>query len=154
MISDGTISDRGASGSRFTNGGTAQCRPSNSKKGNLARYLAHQMSFGEVKQKDIAEALGYENANIVSMFKKGLTKVPIEKVPALAKALNLDPAHLMMLALREYMPEAFAAIQKTMGHAVTDNEFDLITEVRKATRDVDPVFSKEELAKIRAIVTH
>ena len=86
------------------------------------------------------------------MFKKGLTKVPIEKVPALAKALHLDPAHLLMLAMREYMPEAFATIQKTLGHTVTENEFELVSEVRKATKDSDPVFSKVELAKIRAVV--
>ena len=124
------------------------------KKGTFANYLANQIRISEVPQKDIAEALGYENANIVSMFKKGLTKVPIEKVPVLAKALHLDPAHLLMLAMREYMPEAFATIQKTLGHTVTENEFELVSEVRKATKDSDPVFSKVELAKIRAVVTH
>ena len=124
------------------------------KKGTFANYLANQIRISEVPQKDIAEALGYENANIVSMFKKGLTKVPIEKVPALAKALHLDPAHLLMLAMREYMPEAFATIQKTLGHTVTENEFELVSEVRKATKDSDPVFSKVELAKIRAVVAH
>jgi transcriptional regulator with XRE-family HTH domain len=95
------------------------------KKGTFANYLANQIRISEISQKDIAEALGYESANIVSMFKKGLTKVPIEKVPALAKALHLDPAHLLMLAMREYMPEAFATIQKTLGHTVTENEFEL-----------------------------
>ena len=124
------------------------------KKGTFANYLANQIRISEVPQKDIAEALGYQNANIVSMFKKGLTKVPIEKVPALAKALHLDPAHLLMLAMREYMPEAFATIQKTLGHTVTENEFELVSEVRKATKDSDPVFSKVELAKIRAVVAH
>jgi hypothetical protein len=124
------------------------------KKGTFANYLANQIRISEVPQKDIAEALGYENANIVSMFKKGLTKVPIEKVPALAKALHLDPAHLLMLAMREYMPEAFATIQKTLGHTVTENEFELVSEVRRATKDSDPVFSKVELAKIRAVVAH
>ena len=124
------------------------------KKGTFANYLASQIRISEIPQKDIAEALGYENANIVSMFKNGLTKVPIEKVPALAKALHLDPAHLLMLAMREYMPEAFATIQKTLGHTVTENEFELVSEVRKATKDSDPVFSKVELAKIRAVVAH
>jgi len=124
------------------------------KKGTFANYLANQIRISEVPQKDIAEALGYENANIVSMFKKGLTKVPIEKVPALAKALHLDPAHLLMLAMREYMPEAFAVIQATLGHTITKNEFELVSEVRKATKDSDPVFSKVELAKIRAVVAH
>jgi hypothetical protein len=124
------------------------------KKGTFANYLANQIRISEVPQKDIAEALGYENANIVSMFKKGLTKVPIEKVPALAKALHLDPAHLLMLAMREYMPEAFATIQKTLGHTVTENEFELVSEVRKATKDSDPLFSKVELAKIRTVVAH
>ena len=124
------------------------------KKGTFANYLANQIRISEISQKDIAEALGYESANIVSMFKKGLTKVPIEKVPALAKALHLDPAHLLMLAMREYMPEAFATIQKTLGHTVTENEFELVSEVRKATKDSDPAFSKVELAKIRNVVAH
>jgi transcriptional regulator with XRE-family HTH domain len=123
------------------------------KKGAFANYLANQIRISEISQKDIAEALGYENANIVSMFKNGLTKVPIEKVPALAKALHLDPAHLLMMAMREYMPEAFAVIQATLGHTLTNNELALITEVRKATKESDPVFSKDHLAKIRAVVS-
>ena len=123
------------------------------KKGAFANYLANQIRIAEVPQKDIAEALGYQNANIVSMFKKGLTKVPIEKVPALAKALHLDPVHLLMLAMREYMPEAFAVIQATLGHTITNNELALIAEVRKTTKDTDPVFSKDHLAKIRGVLS-
>ena len=38
------------------------------------------------------------------MFKRGEVKVPLNKIPLLAKAINADPAHLFRLALEQYWP--------------------------------------------------
>jgi hypothetical protein len=120
------------------------------KKGTIAHYLNHLIDISGLTHKKIALALGYEKAPIVSMFKMGLTKVPLDKVPALAKVLGLDPKHLMIMALKEYQPEVWATIQDTLGYVVTDHEYDLIQEVRKATDSKDPEFTKSQLAKVRA----
>ena len=41
-------------------------------------------------QREIATALGYGRSNIVTMFKQGTTRVPGDKVPALADALGVE----------------------------------------------------------------
>ena len=43
-------------------------------------------------QAEIAEEAGFVNPNMVTMIKQGATKLPIDRVPALAKALEVDPA--------------------------------------------------------------
>lgn len=50
-------------------------------------------------QAEIAAQAGYVNPNMVTMIKQGTSKVALDRVPALAKALECDPAYLMRLAL-------------------------------------------------------
>jgi predicted XRE-type DNA-binding protein len=116
----------------------------------LAEYLAHQMEISDLKQREIALALGYTKPNIITMFKQGMTKVPIEKIPALATALGLDPAHLLSMAMREYMPESFKTIQETMGHVVSKNEYAIVDAIREITKDRDPPLTKELKGKLKA----
>lgn len=117
---------------------------------SFAKYLAHQIELSDKTQLEIAHEIGYEKPNIITMFKQGTTKVPINKVPMLAKALGLDPAHLLRLALREYAPEILDTIEEALGRAVTHNEFEIIEAVRNATDD-DPKASGKELAAVAAI---
>ena len=58
------------------------------------RDLSHRKS-----QAEIAAEAGFVNANFVSLLKSGKNKVPLDRVPALARALEVDPAYLMRLAL-------------------------------------------------------
>lgn len=102
----------------------------------IAAQLAH-LPPGKT-QKDVALALGYEKPNIIVMFKKGDTRLPINKIPAFAKEIGIDPAHLLRMALNEYMPEALEAIEKTFGKFVSDNEFEMLRLWREATADTDP----------------
>jgi len=121
---------------------------------NFASYLAAQIDANDKTQREIALALGYARPNLITMFKQGLTKVPIEKVPALAKVLGLDPLHLLTFALREYMPETLKTIQANVGCVVTHNEYAVVEAVRGVTKDANPKFTKEQLSKIRAAISH
>ena len=49
--------------------------------------------------------------NIISMFKSGETRVPLAKVPALARALGLDAAILLREWFAAYEPEALPVIE-------------------------------------------
>jgi len=121
---------------------------------NFASYLAAQIDANDKTQREIALALGYARPNLITMFKQGLTEVPIEKVPALAKVLGLDPLHLLTFALREYMPETLKTIQANVGCVVTHNEYAVVEAVRGVTKDANPKFTKEQLSKIRAAISH
>lgn len=102
----------------------------------VASYLTDQIDLivgrGEKTQKQIAAELGYTKPNIITMFKQGLTNLPINKVELMAKAIHADPVYLLRLALEEYMPEAYETITKILGETsmYSQVEKDLIKEMR------------------------
>jgi len=49
------------------------------------------------------------------MFKRGEAKVPLDKVPILARALNVDPALLFCLAVEQYWPGGAEAVARIFG---------------------------------------
>src|SRR5271168_2244911 len=70
----------------------------------IAKYIdkkIHELK-GVKTQREIAQEVGYETPNIISMFKRGESKLPLNKIPLLSKALGVDPAHMFRLALEQY----------------------------------------------------
>jgi len=106
----------------------------------LCRFLNKQITaLSSVKsQREIASEVGYERPNIISMIKRGETKLPLDKVPAFAKALHVDPAHLFRLALDQQLPEVAKIMHQVFGKTVSHNEFEIVQAFRKATKDADP----------------
>lgn len=90
------------------------------KKITVAEYLTAQIEICGKSQKTIAEDVGFPKANILTMMKKGLTRVPIDRVPALAKSLGVDPAKFMRLVLAEYQPAILEAIEGVLGPLPSD----------------------------------
>ena len=52
-------------------------------------------------QAQIASEAGFVNANVLSMLKSGKTKLPLDRVPALAAALDCDPSRLFRMAVEQ-----------------------------------------------------
>ena len=103
-------------------------------------------------QAEIAEEAGFISPNMVTMIKKGATKLPIDRVPAVAKALECDPALLLRLALEQGEgATAATAIFEIIGPPVTRNELVWITEIREAPGDADPRLTSRASAAIRGI---
>jgi len=103
------------------------------KKPTVAEYLAAQIALSGKSQADIAREVGYERGNIVNMMKQGVTKLPINKIAAFARALGVDPLHLLRLTLSEYMPDTWAAIDEIAGRAlITEHEQRMLEVIRKA----------------------
>ena len=101
-------------------------------KTTVAGYITQQLSISPKTQVEITEELGLDKPNIVTMFKQGRTKVPINRVPALANALGVDPVYLLSLTMNEYMPDAWQVIQKLLKNAlITDNELAIINIIRE-----------------------
>ena len=120
----------------------------------MAQFLSKKIDSlrPETSQLEIARRLGYSGANIISMFKTGHTKVPLEKSPVLAEILGTDVGHLMRLGLEQYWPERLDVIGEVFSRIVTENEMELISEVRRATSDADPKFTVEQTSRITVIV--
>ena len=120
----------------------------------LAKFLETRLL--ELKHKktqaEIAEEAGFVNPNMVTMIKKGATKLPIDRVPALAKALESDPALLLRLALEQSEGSTAAlAIYEIIGQPITKNEMAWISEIRDASGDTDPRLTSRAGAAIRAV---
>ena len=107
---------------------------------SIARYLDKKIYElkGVKTQREIAQEVGYETPNIISMFKRGESKLPLNKIPLLSKALGVDPAHMFRLALEQYWPDRSEIIAKLFGRLASENEEEiLLKHWRAATRDTD-----------------
>jgi transcriptional regulator with XRE-family HTH domain len=105
----------------------------------VAAFLTELLATSEKTQCQISEEVGFESPNLITMFKNGTSKLPINRIAGLAKALNADPAHLLRVVMSEYSPDSWAAIEQNMGGVVLSaNELDLIRKFRIATADKDP----------------
>src|SRR5579883_398804 len=120
----------------------------------MARFLAKRIDelTGRKSRLDIARALGYENPNIISMFKTGDTKVPLDKIPALADALEVDVGELLRLGLEAYWPEKLAVIQKALV-PITQPEAAILGAAREAAGGTALLpLNKERLRLLKRIL--
>lgn len=99
----------------------------------VAAYLTQQIALSNKPQTEIAADCGYTNSNIIAMFKAGKTKVPLVAIPALSQSLNVDPGYFLRLAMTEYMPEAWEALESILDSSslVTKDEVALVKIIRE-----------------------
>ena len=97
-------------------------------------YLSTLIARSSKSIVTIAEELGYPHANIISMFKTGHTKIPLNVVGPLATALDGDPVHLFKLALQEQYPDTHRQILAILGQTggLTQGERSLVALYRDA----------------------
>lgn len=110
----------------------------------VAHYLEQAIERSGLPQIEIAEALGYDQPNIISMFKTGRTKVPIEIIPKLAELLGVSELYFLKLALEEYSPGMWMIIERAFGKLVSENEMDIVDVIRAASAGTDPVMSDDQ----------
>ncbi len=102
----------------------------------VADFLAVRIAELGKTQRQISEECGFDNPNIITMFKQGNTKVPINRVASLAKALEVDPVHLLRLVMSECIPNLWEIVEDIMKSTVlTSNELDLLRAIRQVTED-------------------
>lgn len=110
-------------------------------------HLAHRKT-----QAEIASEAGFTNANMVSLLKSGKNKIPLDRIPSLARALECDPAWLMRLALDQAIGRTAAqAISDIYGTPVTENEKGWLEELRDASGSADPRLTARSRSALRAI---
>lgn len=111
------------------------------------RALAHRKT-----QAEIASEVGFANANMMTFLKNGRNKVPLDRVPSLAKALEVDPAYLMRLALDQAVGTTAArAISEMFGMPATQNECGWLAEIRDASDNTDPRLTVRSRTALRGI---
>lgn len=102
-----------------------------------AAFLARAIAFSGKTQRELAAEAGFPSPNFITALKKGTMKVPLERVPALARACHIDPVHFLRIALDEYHPGVWRALGDTIGEPLTANEWALVECYRMAAPDDD-----------------
>lgn len=88
----------------------------------------------------------------MTFLKNGKNKIPLDRVPSLAKALEVDPALLMRLALDQSIGKMAAkAITDIFGSPVTANERAWLDELREASDGKDPRLTARSRTVLRGI---
>ena len=120
----------------------------------LAKFISKRIDElkGVKNQAEIAAQAGFTNANMITMLTQGATKLAIDRVPDLARALDADPALVLRLTLEQQLgPVAARAVDDLLGSPISKNERAWITELRDASDDNDPHMTKKSRAALRAI---
>ena len=120
----------------------------------LAKYVERRVLELKSKksQAEIAAEAGYVNQNMITMIKQGASKVALDRVPTLARALETDPAFLMRMALEQAIGRTGAkAVVEVFGEPVTINEYGWLQEIRQASDDSDPRLTIRSKTAIWAI---
>jgi transcriptional regulator with XRE-family HTH domain len=115
-------------------------------------YIGKQIDAlqGVMSQREIANAVGWNQPAMISMIKRGEVKPPLEKIPALGRALKVDPAHLTRLVLADHYPDIYEALS-VIGLVPTANENAIIAHIRDVTGDADPELTDELKEKLTNI---
>lgn len=102
---------------------------------DVATYLNDCIRRSGKTQTVIATEAGFPTPNVISMMKSGRFKIPLSRIPALAKSLATDPQEMLGYCLEAYEPELyqlFASLAPSM--LVTSREFRVIRALRGAAR--------------------
>ncbi|MCP1540020.1 helix-turn-helix domain-containing protein [Methylorubrum extorquens] len=121
----------------------------------MSRFLQKQidtLSDLGISQRDIALQAGYDKPNILSMFKRGETKVPLNKVLPLSKALRVDPQFFFRLAVQQPdMPVSLDDIDKTFGNTVSGDEMEIVKTLRESFGGGPVRFDERQMDALREI---
>lgn len=103
-------------------------------------------------QRQIAVEAGFVSQNMIAMLKSGATKMPLDRVSALARALDCDPRYLFLLTLEQAGNETTqTAIEEIFGTIVSKNEAVWLNEIREASGHTDPTLTARARSAIRGI---
>ena len=120
---------------------------------NVAEYLIGQINLCGKSQAEIAKETGFAMPNMITMLKKNLTKLPIDKVGPMAKSLGVDPLHLYKLCMMEYYPQTWAMIQGFLNQpTLTENELEIIKVIRESNVDNPKLSSEEDKVRLLELV--
>lgn len=111
----------------------------------ISEYIHDKIDTCKLKQNEIAEMLGYDNPNVITMFKQGRTKLPVYIIPKLAKIIEVDPAIMLDKVMSVYEPEKYDAIKEILGDPISEDERDIINALRKIYSPVQILGKKKEI---------
>ncbi|MCV3243288.1 XRE family transcriptional regulator [Mesorhizobium sp. ZC-5] len=120
----------------------------------LVKFLERRISDLRPTKTQIAIATeaGFRSPNMLPMIKNGSAKLPLDRVPGLAKALDCDPALLFRMAVEQLATDTTSlTIGQIFGALITENERAWILTIREASGNSDPSLTARAQKAIWAI---
>lgn len=96
----------------------------------IPRIVTSAVRNSPKSQAEIAAELSI-NANLITMFKQGRTKVPVARASELAISLGLQEQEFVRLVLEEYHAEVLEVIEKAFVLSTSPEENDAFKKARK-----------------------
>ncbi len=110
----------------------------------LSRFLDEYIDQKvDRSHREIAQAAGWTQSNMVTMIKKGDAKLPLDRVTPFARAIGVDPLFLFRLALEQHMPDD-KETARMLEFICTENEVEILGVIRKASGASDPKLTDEQ----------
>jgi transcriptional regulator with XRE-family HTH domain len=69
------------------------------KRQSMAEFITDAIAASPKSQREIADEMGLDSSNLITMYKSGASRVPPNRLHSLAIALNIDAWSLVRLAL-------------------------------------------------------
>lgn len=121
---------------------------------NLVRYLQKRITELRPRKTQTAIAMeaGFKQPTMLANIKAGTSRMPLDRVPALAKALECDPGRLFQLAFEQFDTSTTeTTIKQIFGAIVSQNEAAWLEEIRAASGRTDPNLTSKARSTIRGI---
>ena len=104
---------------------------------------------------EVAERFGYRGNNAVSMWRPGKSNVPIERLPDVAKLLNVPLEHLFPLYIEQYVgdkPALWDIYRDMLARICTPAEWNVVNAARKGMAKAQSTgLTKHQLSMIEKV---
>ncbi|MDY7537521.1 helix-turn-helix transcriptional regulator [Undibacterium sp. RTI2.2] len=112
----------------------------------VAEFISNRIEISGKTQKQIASEVGFPKPNMITMIKQGASKLPLDKIALMAKALNVEKLYLYRLVMQEYEPGTWNTIQNDIlsQPVLTKYELDLVALVRDLNIQETRLVDKED----------
>ena len=110
----------------------------NAAKMSVRQLIVSQSRKLNIGTKDLAALVGYPVPSVVSMIKAGSMKLPLDKVPAMAAALQVDAIYLARLVDSESGGRVLPVLEAILHRrAITEHECWLLDQLRELSGGLD-----------------
>ncbi len=95
-----------------------------------ASILAAAIEASPLSPHEIAERAGFENPSILTMIASGISRVPLDRAPALASALELSEQQFLMDVIKAYHPNVYRVLIDVLGLPLKEDELEIVAMYR------------------------
>ncbi len=121
----------------------------------LNAYIAKQVEILKLEgrnENEIASDIGFDRPQYFYMLMKGAMPVPTARIPAIARALRVDPKLLFRLKMEEEWKDELELLRALFDDVMTDNEKKLVKAYREVAEGDDLDVTGDVKASLRAVL--